>query len=194
MADRSAAPITVKLRAGWDAESVNSDEAGRAAVDSGAAAVSLHPRTRTQGYSGKAAWDLVGRLKQRVAVPVFGSGDLFTPDDAARMLRETGCDGVLFARGALGNPFIFERTRFLLDAGCAAAEPSPRARLEVAREHLRLAVVYKGERVGTKEMKKHLCSYTKGLPGSTALRNLLVHAASSDQMDGILRQAQSHFA
>lgn len=190
LVEHSQAPVTVKLRAGWDAESINAEEAARAAVDSGAAAVCLHARTRAQGYSGSAAWDLVGGLKQHVSVPVFGSGDLFTPEDALRMLRETGCDGVMFARGALGNPFIFTRTRQLLTSGAAPPEPSSQARLQVAREHLHLAVRYKGERVGTREMKKHLCSYTKGLPGSTALRNLLVHADSSARMDDILAQSQ----
>ncbi len=193
LAKHSRAPVTAKLRAGWDADSVNSTEAGRAAADNGAAAVCLHARTRAQGYSGRAAWELVSRLKQQVAVPVFGSGDLFAPEDALRMLRETGCDGVMFARGALGNPFIFARSRHLIAAGSAAPEPSPHARLQVAREHLQLAIRCKGERIGTKEMKKHLCSYTKGLPGSTALRNLLVHAESSSQMDAILTQAQSGF-
>jgi nifR3 family TIM-barrel protein len=191
LADHSDAPVTAKLRAGWDADSVNSNEAGRAAEDNGAAAVCLHPRTRAQGYSGRAAWDLIGRLKQHVSVPVFGSGDLFAPEDAARLLCETHCDGVMFARGALGNPFIFELTRHLLSTGHPAPDPSPYERLRVAQEHLRLAVQDKGERVGTKEMKKHLCAYTKGLPGATELRNLLVHADSSAKMHEILTQRQS---
>jgi nifR3 family TIM-barrel protein len=171
------APVTVKMRSGWDAASVNCLECARAAVDAGAALVTLHPRTRAQGYGGVSDWSLLARLAAALPVPVAGSGDLRSPEDAARMLRETGCAAVMFARGALGNPFIFPASRAFL-RGEPRREPSARERAEAALRHLRLLAGDMGEDRACREMRKQFCAYTKGFPGGAALRNRLVRASS----------------
>lgn len=180
-------PVTVKLRSGWDRDTLNFLEAAEAAVEAGASAVTLHPRTRKQGYSGTSDWELISRLKVALPVPVFGSGDLFTPRAAQRMLAETGCDAVMFARGAVGNPYIFRNTRALLETG---REPGPPAAGEVADlilEHLEVEVALKGEAVACREMRKHACAYTRGLPGGAAIRRQLATAATAAEFREILR-------
>ncbi|MCL2270080.1 MAG: tRNA-dihydrouridine synthase, partial [Treponema sp.] len=124
-------PVTVKMRSGWDSGSVNYAECARIAAEAGAAMISLHPRTRSQQYGGKSDWTCIADLVSRLTVPVTGSGDLYTPEDAERMLRETGCAAVMFARGAMGNPFIFSATRSLLETG-AWEQVSPPTRMAAA--------------------------------------------------------------
>ncbi|MFP3041277.1 tRNA dihydrouridine synthase DusB [Treponema primitia] len=168
-------PVTVKLRSGWDAASLNYGECGRIAAESGAALVGLHPRTRTQGYAGKSDWSMISDLTSRLSVPVAGSGDLFSPEDAERMLRETRCAAVMFARGAMGNPFIFSATKALLSNETWQG-PSSRERLETAFRQLTLLSRDMGEGFACKEMRKQFCAYTKGISGGAALRNRLIHA------------------
>ena len=168
-------PVTVKLRTGWDHQHYTYLEAARRARDAGASLVSLHGRTRSQGYGGRADWEAIADLKRAMDIPVIGNGDIFCAADAERMLRETGCDGVMVARGALGNPFIFREIRALLTEGRSLPPPEPRERIETALAHLERAVEVKGERTAVKEMKKQLCAYTKGISGSAAFRNQLVH-------------------
>lgn len=175
----SPIPVSVKIRAGWQSGQITYREAALRAVEAGAVMVTLHPRTRTQGYSGSADWECLARLKEELPVPVIGSGDLFSPGDALRMFKETDCDGIMFARGALGNPSIFSRTKTLMTTGLLPPEPTPEEKLGAAREHLEWAVASLGDIRACREMKKHLCSYTKGLPGGGALRNRLVHASSA---------------
>jgi nifR3 family TIM-barrel protein len=179
------APVTVKIRSGWDGASVNYRECARAACESGAALVCLHPRTRSQGYEGKSDWSHIRDLVSRLPVPVAGSGDLFCPEDAGRMLAETGCAAVLFARGALGNPFIFSATRAFLQLQEYTA-PSVAERLETGLRHLRLLAADIGERSACLEMRKHFCAYTRGLPCGAALRNKIVRAASIETYEALL--------
>jgi nifR3 family TIM-barrel protein len=174
-------PVTIKIRSGWDSASVNYAECARIAVEAGAAMVSLHPRTRSQNYGGQSDWSLIADLASRLSVPVTGSGDLYTPEDAERMLRETGCAAVMFARGAMGNPFIFSAARSLLATG--AWRPAPFADIiAAALRHLELRAADIGEHSACLEMRKQFCAYTKqrggrpGVPGLKALRNALVHA------------------
>ena len=169
------AAVTVKLRSGWDTESVNYYECARIAADAGAALVTLHPRTRAQGYSGKSDWSHLGDLVSRIGIPAAGSGDLFAPEDAEQMLRETGCAAVMFARGAMGNPFIFSAARSLLLTG-AYTVPGVSERLETGFRQLLLLAQDIGERRACREMRKHFCAYTRGIPGGAPLRNRLVHA------------------
>jgi nifR3 family TIM-barrel protein len=178
-------PVTVKLRSGWDAASLNYRECGRIAVEAGAALVGLHPRTRSQGYAGKSDWSMIRDLASRLAVPVAGSGDLFSPEDAGKMLRETGCAAVMFARGALGNPFIFPAARALLK-GEAWQGPTPRERFETAFRQLILLSRDMGEGPACREMRKQFCAYTKGISGSAALRNRLIHADTIEEYRSIL--------
>lgn len=185
--ERSAAPpVSVKIRSGWDSSSINYIETAQTAVDAGASMISLHSRTRAQGYSGRAAWEHLRILKESISVPVIGSGDLFSPEAALEMFESTGCDGVMFSRGALGNPWIFEQTKHLLLTGKPIEQPSDLEKIAVALKHLDAAVFFNGEARACKEMKKHLCSYTKGTSGAAAIRNLIVHASSHAEYREIL--------
>jgi nifR3 family TIM-barrel protein len=168
-------PVTVKIRSGWDSKSLNYAECARVAVEAGAQMVSLHPRTRAQNYGGRSDWSHIADLVSRLSVPVTGSGDLYTPEDAQKMLKETGCAAVMFARGAMGNPFIFSATRSLLETG--AWEPAPfSTRIAAALRHLEMLAADIGERAACLEMRKQFCAYTKGLPGGAAMREKAVHA------------------
>ncbi len=140
--------------------------------------ISLHGRTRSQGYGGKADWEQIARLKEAVEIPVTGNGDLFCAEDAREMLLQTGCDAVMAARGGLGNPFLFREIRALLSGCEVPPSPGSRERIETALRHLERCVEVKGEAAAVKEMKKQLCSYTKGINGSAAFRNQLVHCES----------------
>ncbi|MDR0539992.1 MAG: tRNA-dihydrouridine synthase [Spirochaetaceae bacterium] len=181
-------PVSVKLRSGWDNASVNYLECALRAQDAGAALISLHPRTRAQGYGGKSDWTQLARLKQALSVPLAGSGDLYTPEDALRMFAETGCDGLMFARGAMGNPFIFRMTKSLLETG-RYDEPSAAEKLNAAFEHLTLMAAAIGEKTACLEMRKIFCAYTKGLRGGAELRCRLTHANTIDDYRRILLPA-----
>ena len=181
-------PVTVKIRSGWDEGSINYREVARAAVEAGAALVALHARTRVQAYSGKADWSHLADLTTRIAVPVIGSGDLFSPEAAERMLRETGVAGLMFARGAMGNPFIFAETKDLLSRGAYDPIPAP-VRMLTAFRQLELLAADEGEEYACREMRKQFCAYSKGIPGGAAVRNLLVRACTVSEYGTILREA-----
>jgi len=174
MRDETDLPVTVKLRLGWDEGSLTWMACAEEAVKSGAAAVALHPRTRGQGFSGRARWDALARLKAAMPVPVFGSGDLFSARDAAAMADETGVDAVMIARGTLGNPFIFAEIRALLEG--REVHVTRRQRLELALRHLEGHVERRGEPQACREMRKHFVAYTKGMEGGAAFRQAIVHA------------------
>lgn len=170
-------PLTVKIRSGWGADSVNFLLIGRIAQDEGADAVTLHPRTRSQMFEGHAEWRHIEQLKAALTIPVIGSGDLFTAEDVIAMLQTTGCDGVMVARGGLGNPWIF-REALALQRGSRPAPPSPAERYAAAARHLQLLADHAGERVAVREMRKHLCWYAKGLQGAAQFR------ATVNRLDG----------
>jgi nifR3 family TIM-barrel protein len=177
--------VTVKIRSGWDAASLNYEECAAACVEAGAAMISLHPRTRAQGYEGRSDWSHIAALASKIAVPVCGSGDLYSAQDAVRMFDETGAASLMFARGALGNPFIFRQTKDLLQG------ENPRAasfeeRVEMAFRHLELLAADAGEKSACLEMRKTFCAYIKGCAGAAALRNRLVHASSIAEYREIL--------
>jgi len=179
------APVTIKMRSGWDSASINYAECARVAVESGAAMVSLHPRTRGQQYGGKSDWSCIADLASRLSVPVTGSGDLYTPEDARLMLEETGCAAVMFARGAMGNPFIFPATRTFLETG--AWEPAPfSTRMAACFRHLEMLAADIGERTACLEMRKQFCAYTKGMPGGAPVREQAVHAQTIEDYRKIL--------
>jgi nifR3 family TIM-barrel protein len=185
-------PVTVKMRSGWDSGSVNYREAAAACQNAGAALVTLHPRTRAQGYGGKSDWSHIADLASRLRIPVAGSGDLYTPEDAGLMLRETGCAAVMFARGAMGNPFIFAAARAFLVGG-TYTPPSPGERLAGAFRHLLMLAEDLGEKTACLEMRKQFCAYTKGngrpgIPGGGRLRERLVHAATIADYQAVLEE------
>lgn len=179
-------PVTVKIRSGWDTDSINYPETARAAIEGGASAVTLHARTRAQGYSGKADWSHIASLVRMSPVPVFGSGDIFSARDAARMMEETGCAGVMIARGAIGNPFIFTSTQALL-RGVDEPVIGVQERAEVALRHLRRSVHWLGERTACIEFRKQFCAYTKGTPGGAALRESAVRSTTVTEYEKLCR-------
>jgi len=182
--DSQGAPVTVKIRLGWDASSINYLDAAEAAVGAGAAAVTLHARTREQGYSGKADWTALKALVEASPVPVFGSGDVFSADDVARMFAETGVGGVMVARGAIGNPFIFAEAKSLLRSG-RSLEVGWAERVAAARRHYELSVRFLGERVAGAEFRKAFCAYTKGATWGAALRAEAVKASTRAEWDAV---------
>ena len=177
--------VTVKIRSGWDSSSINYAQCAHAAVEAGAQMISLHPRTRAQNYGGKSDWSCITDLVLRVNVPVTGSGDLYTPEDAQQMLKETGCAAVMFARGAMGNPFIFSAAQSFLETGSWQL-PSFSARINAALRHLEMLSADIGERTACLEMRKQFCAYTKGMQGGAALREKAVHAETIEEYKRIV--------
>lgn len=164
-------PVTVKIRKGFIDDCINAVEVAKLAEENGAAAIAVHARTREQFYSGKADWDIIRRVKEAVKVPVIGSGDIFTPEDAKRMLRETNCDAIMLARGTRGNPWIFGQIKAYLEEGQILPKPEFEEVKDMIIRHAMLSIDFKGEFTGIREMRKHVAWYTTGYPGSAKLRN-----------------------
>lgn len=182
-------PLTLKIRAGWRPSEVNAPEISRVAQECGVDAVTLHPRTADQGFSGAADWALIASLKTQLRIPVIGSGDVRQPEDALRMFRETGCDGVMVARGALGNPWLMGNIVRRL-AGRDPATPSLAERLEIIGRHLDLTVDFYGDTVGTRDFRKHLLWYTKGLRSGAQFRQ---QASQIAERDAAWKVLQNYF-
>lgn len=180
-------PLTIKIRSGWQCGEHVYQEVGRIAEGEGGDAITLHPRSRTQMFSGQADWRLLAQLKETVSIPVIGSGDLFGAEDCRRMFAETGCDGLMIARGALGNPWIFRQTRELL-SGETPQPVTPYERAATAEQHLQLQIEALGEAVAVREMKKHLGWYIHGVPGAATLRRTVNSAQTADQLRAVLTQ------
>ncbi|MBM6616075.1 tRNA dihydrouridine synthase DusB [Bacillus suaedaesalsae] len=164
-------PVTVKMRMGWDDDHIYAVENARAVERAGGQAVALHGRTRVQMYEGKANWDIIKEVKQSVNIPVIGNGDIQTPQDAKRMLEETGVDGVMIGRAALGNPWMIYQTVKYLETGELIDEPSVREKIDVCLLHLDRLIGLKGEKVAVREMRKHAAWYLKGIRGNAKVRN-----------------------
>ena len=179
-------PVTIKMRSGWDRGTVNAVEIARRAEEAGLKAVAVHGRTVEQGYSGKADWDIIGKVKQAVAIPVWGNGDVDTPRAAGAMLDYSGCDGVMIGRAAMGNPWIFGRVRSWLEEGIEPPAPSPAEKVDTALQHLAMLCRLKGEATAVLEMRRHAAWYIKGLPGAAEARRLLVRTRSAAEMSSIL--------
>jgi len=174
-------PLTVKIRSGWQTDELNFAEIARIAEGEGCDAITLHPRSRAQMFEGKADWSCIADLKRLLSIPVIGSGDLFSAADVFAMLDQTGCDGVMIARGALGSPWIFHETLQLM-AGDEPTPPSTEERLAVALKHLDAFISLSGERVAVQEMRKHLCWYARGLAGASRFREFVNRAQGKDEL------------
>lgn len=183
----SGVPLTVKFRLGWDQGSIKYLETGRLAVEAGAAAVTLHARTRAQNYSGKADWSAIAALAKALPVPVFGSGDIFSASAARDFMEETGAAGVMVARGAMGNPFIFREARAALE-GLALPPVTVEERVATARRHLELSAKFLGERTACVEFRKQFCSYTKGSTAGASLRTEAVRASTMAEFEGLFQR------
>lgn len=169
--DAAGKPVTAKIRIGWDEESINAVETAKAIEAAGAAAVAVHGRTRQQYYTGNADWDMIRKVKESVSIPVIGNGDVFTGEDANRMLKETGCDMVMIARGALGNPWIFRDAIAIWRGEEKPSAPTLEDKVNMMLLHIsRLQQEKKGEYAAVREMRKHTGWYLKGVHGSAAIR------------------------
>lgn len=167
----SKKPVTLKIRKGWDDNSVNAVEIAKIAEDCGISALAIHGRTREQFYSGKADWDIIAEIKKNLSIPVIGNGDVFTIEDSINMLDKTGCDAIMIGRGAQGNPWIFKRINHYMNTGEILPEPTLNEKISTAIKHLKLAVEEHGEYVAVREMRKHIAWYLKGLRNSAKLRD-----------------------
>lgn len=181
----SILPVTVKMRMGWDRDSVCYLEAGKMAQDCGVAAITLHGRTRQEMYAGKADWNAIGELAAHLNIPVIGNGDIETVADAQRMLKETGCYAVMVGRGAMGNPWLF-RDWQRAQQGLEPLTVTPQERVSVALDHARQLIEHKGEYIGIREMRKHMAWYLKGMRGAAQVRLKFNSAESLAQMEDIL--------
>ena len=179
-------PVTVKIRKGFTEAESNAVEIAKIAEDAGAAAIAVHGRTREQYYSGKADWEIIRRVKEAVSIPVIGNGDIFTAGDAERMFRETGCDGVMAARGARGNPWLFRDIRSLLESGRIPERPTVAEVREMILRHGKMLADFKGEAMAMREMRKHVAWYTAGCPHSASLREAVNRVETLAQLEELL--------
>ncbi|WAG30458.1 tRNA dihydrouridine synthase DusB [Staphylococcus chromogenes] len=186
--ERVSKPVTCKMRIGWDEDHIYAVENAKAAERAGAAAISLHGRTRVQMYEGKADWDIIRQVKEAVNIPVIGNGDVTSPELAEKMLKETDVDAVMIGREALGNPWMIYRTVHYLETGELIDEPEVDDKVEIALLHLRRLVDLKGEKVGVMEMRKHASWYLKGVRGNGKARKALNQAETEAEMIEILTQ------
>ena len=181
----STKPVSLKIRMGWDHNSINGIEIGKIAEEEGVSFLTIHARTRDMFYSGNADWDYIKKMKENIKIPIIGNGDIFEPIDAIKMMEYTGCDGVAIGRGAMGNPWIFSRIQNLLD-GKEDIVPSSNEKIDMAIKHLNLLCNMKGENIGVREMRKHISWYLKGMKNSNAVKNRINTIKEKDEIENIL--------
>jgi tRNA-dihydrouridine synthase B len=187
----SRLPVTIKIRLGWDAKSIVAIDFAKAAHDAGIAAVAVHGRTKTMGFSGTADWSMIKAVKEAVAIPVIGNGDVRSGMDAARMIKETGCDGVMIGRAIEGNPWIFREAKQFIETGVVPLHPTLDERRTIMLRHLNDVVTMLGEKVGIREMRKHLCWYAKGLSANAEFRQRINHLLS---LADVQQEIDAYFA
>ncbi|MBM7615993.1 tRNA dihydrouridine synthase DusB [Alkaliphilus hydrothermalis] len=182
----SVKPVTVKIRKGWDEDNINAVEMAKVIEANGGEVVTIHGRTREQFYTGKADWDIIKAAKEAVSIPVIGNGDVFSIEDAIRLLDYTKCDGIMIGRGAQGNPWIFNRVDHYMKTGEVLTEPTLKERIDMIIKHLNLVIEIKGEYIAIREMRKHISWYMKGFPKTAQLRNEINHMNSRGAMEELL--------
>ena len=185
-------PVTVKIRKGFDDKHSNAVEMARIAQESGAAAVAVHGRTREQYYSGKADWDIIRQVKEAVKIPVIGNGDLLTGKDVKRMEEQTGCDGFMIARGAQGNPWIFQNIMHYMETGQELQKPPMEEMVKMMLRHARMLIAYKGDYTGIREMRKHAAWYTGGYRNAAKLRGRMNDIESYQELSSLFEEVLSY--
>lgn len=179
-------PVTVKIRSGWDNNSINATEVAKICEEAGASAICVHARTRSQGYSGKADWNIIKKVKESVSIPVIGNGDITDIYSAKRMLDETGCDAIMIGRAALGNPWIFKQVNEYLEKGKVIEGPSAIDRVDMCLKHLKYLREIKEEKVAVLEIRNHVAWYLKGLKGSNDIKNKIYMTKNINDIYNIL--------
>lgn len=174
-------PVTVKIRSGWDNNSINAVEVARVCEKAGADAIAIHPRTRSQGYAGKADWDIIKEVKKNVSIPVIGNGDILSVEDAKRMFDETGCDAVMIGRGTLGNPYLIKQIVTYLDKGIIIPDQTPVEKLKTCLKHFKYLLEIKPEKVAVLEMRTHGAWYLKGLPNGVSIKKKLYEIKTKEE-------------
>lgn len=186
----STKPVSLKIRMGWDHNSINGIEIGKIAEEEGVSFLTIHARTKDMFYSGDADWDYIKKMKENIKIPIIGNGDIFEPIDAIKMMEYTGCDGVAIGRGAMGNPWIFRRIQNLLD-GKEDIVLSSNEKIDMAIKHLNLLCNMKGENIGVREMRKHISWYLKGMKNSNGIKNRINTIKEKDEIENILLEYKS---
>ena len=186
--DVSTRPVTVKIRAGFNEHEINAVEAARVLEGAGAAAIAVHGRTREQYYTGKADWDIIRRVKEAVHIPVIGNGDINSAEDAVRMMRETGCDAVMIARGARGNPWIFADCLHYYETGEHLPRPDLSECKAMMLRHAKMQLEEKGAHLGILQMRKHVAWYTAGYRDSAVLRNKINQVTTYEELERVLNE------
>ena len=181
-------PVTVKIRSGWDSNSINAVEVAKIIEEAGASAITVHPRTRAQGYSGKADWSIIKQVKEAVSIPVIGNGDIKSVDDAVRMINETNCDAVMIGRAALSNPFIFKEISYYFSTGKKIDSISDKEKLDIAEKHFNYLLEIKPEKVAVLEMRTIMANYIKGIPGSTKIKQSIFSCKTKEELLKILAE------
>ena len=174
-------PVTVKIRSGWDSNHINAVEIAKICEKAGASAITVHGRTRAQGYSGKADWNIIKEVKENVSIPVIGNGDIKSPIDAKKMLDETGCDAIMIARGALGNPWIIKNTVHYLETGNILPEPTKEDKINMIKKHLKYLLEIKPEKVALLEMRTEASYYLKGIPSAAPYKIKLFQTKTKEE-------------
>jgi len=177
-------PVTVKIRSGWDKENINAVEVAKICEQAGASAICIHPRTRSQGYSGKADWSIIKKIKESVSIPVIGNGDITDIYSAKRMIEETGCDAIMIGRGVLGNPWLIKEIDYYLNKGLIISPPTDCEKIAMAIKHLKYLRSIKSEKIAILEIRNHIAWYLKGIKGANEIKNKIYQ---SKQIDDIIK-------
>ena len=174
-------PVTVKIRSGWDKNSINAVEVAKTCEKAGASAIAVHPRTRSQGYSGKADWNIIKEVKQNVNIPVIGNGDIKTVDDAIKMIKETNCDAIMIGRGVLGNPYLIKQIVTYFKTGEKLSDQTPKEKMQTCLKHFNYLLEIKPEKVAVLEMRTHAAWYLKGLFNATYVKEKLYKLKTKEE-------------